>query len=99
MPKKVVAVLSIALLAAASTAACGDDSKKAANEITVWTEENLDDRMTVQNQIIADFTQKTGIKVKLVGVAEDQFSQVITSAAAAGDLPDVIGALPLASIR
>jgi multiple sugar transport system substrate-binding protein len=99
MPKKVVAVLSIALLAAASTAACGDDSKKAANEITVWTEENLDDRMTVQNQIIADFTRKTGIKVKLVGVAEDQFSQVVTSAAAAGDLPDVIGALPLASIR
>ncbi|MEU4233036.1 extracellular solute-binding protein [Nonomuraea sp. NPDC026600] len=99
MPKKVAAVLSVALLAAASLAACGDDAGKAANEITVWTEENLEDRMTVQNQIIADFTRKTGIKVKLVGVAEDQFSQVVTAAAAAGNLPDVIGALPLASIR
>ena len=99
MPKQVTAVLSVALLAAASLAACGDGTEKAGNEITVWTEENLEDRMTVQNQIIADFTRKTGIKVKLVGVAEDQFSQVITSAAAAGNLPDVIGALPLASIR
>lgn len=99
MPKKVTAVLSVALLTAASLAACGDGAEKAANEITVWTEENLEDRMTVQNQIIADFTRKTGIKVKLVGVAEDQFSQVVTSAAAAGKLPDVIGALPLASIR
>src|SRR5690606_17981365 len=39
------------------------------------------------------------IQVELVGIAEDQFSQVITTAAAAGDLPDVIGALPLASVR
>jgi multiple sugar transport system substrate-binding protein len=101
MPKQLTAALSVALLAAASLAACGDDGggEKAANEITVWSEENLEDRMTVQNQIIADFTKKTGIKVKLVGVAEDQFSRVITTAAAANDLPDVIGALPLASIR
>ncbi|MGP4093765.1 ABC transporter substrate-binding protein [Nonomuraea sp. KM90] len=102
MPTKVTAVLSVALLAAASVAACGDgggEQSSTSNEITVWTEENLEDRMTVQNTIVAEFTQKTGIKVKLVGVAEDQFSQTITAAAAADDLPDVIGALPLASIR
>ncbi|MBB6351066.1 ABC transporter substrate-binding protein [Nonomuraea muscovyensis] len=99
MPNKVTAVLSAAVLAAATLAACGDDSETAANEITVWTEENLEDRMAVQKQMAADFTKKTGIKVNLVGVAEDQFSQVITSAAAAGKLPDVIGALPLASVR
>ncbi|MFB4279096.1 ABC transporter substrate-binding protein [Nonomuraea sp. MTCD27] len=102
MPTKVTAVLSVALLAAASVAACGDgggEQSSTSNEITVWTEENLEDRMAVQNTIVAEFTQKTGIKVKLVGVAEDQFSQTITAAAAADDLPDVIGALPLASIR
>ncbi|MEV4172235.1 extracellular solute-binding protein [Nonomuraea sp. NPDC049709] len=102
MPTKVTAVLSVALLAAASLAACGDgggEQSSTSNEITVWTEENLEDRMAVQNTIVAEFTQKTGIKVKLVGVAEDQFSQTITAAAAADDLPDVIGALPLASIR
>lgn len=100
MPKRVTAVLSAALLAATCMTACGDDSEPAADDqITVWTEENLEDRMAVQKQIIAGFTQQTGIKVDLVGVAEDQFSQVITSAAAAGELPDVIGALPLASVR
>ncbi|MFC5832415.1 ABC transporter substrate-binding protein [Nonomuraea insulae] len=100
MPTKVTAVLSVALLAAVSLAACGDDGgQQSSNEITVWTEENLEDRMAVQNAIVAEFTQKTGIKVKLVGVAEDQFSQTVTAAAAADDLPDVIGALPLASIR
>ncbi|MFD0466904.1 ABC transporter substrate-binding protein [Nonomuraea thailandensis] len=102
MPTKVTAVLSVALLAAASLSACGsggDEQSSTSNEITVWTEENLEDRMAVQNTIVAEFTQKTGIKVKLVGVAEDQFSQTLTAAAAADDLPDVIGALPLASIR
>ncbi|MGW0804923.1 ABC transporter substrate-binding protein [Nonomuraea sp. NPDC002799] len=102
MPKQVTAVLSVALLAAASLAACGDDGggqSSASNEITVWTEENLPDRTAVQNTIISEFTQKTGIKVKLVGVAEDQFSQTITAAAAADDLPDVIGALPLSAVR
>ncbi|MEQ4718805.1 extracellular solute-binding protein [Nonomuraea sp. B19D2] len=101
MPKKVTAVLSVALLVAASLAACGDGGREssASNQITVWTEENLNDRMAVQNQIVAEFTRKTGIKVKLVGVAEDQFSQTVTAAAAAGDLPDVIGALPLSAVR
>ncbi|WP_433438579.1 ABC transporter substrate-binding protein [Nonomuraea sp. CA-141351] len=101
MPKKVTAVLSLALLAAASLAACGDGGgeSSASNQITVWTEENLNDRMAVQNQIVAEFTKKTGIKVKLVGVAEDQFSQTMTAAAAAGDLPDAIGALPLSAVR
>ncbi|TDC98832.1 extracellular solute-binding protein [Nonomuraea deserti] len=98
MPKRVTAVLSAALLAVALTA-CGDDGGESSPSITVWTEENLTDRMAVQNAIISEFTQKTGIKVKLVGVAEDQFSQTLTAAAAAGDLPDVIGALPLAAVR
>ncbi|TDD44366.1 extracellular solute-binding protein [Nonomuraea terrae] len=101
MPNKVTAVLSVALLAVASLAACGDDGggQSSANEITVWTEENLEDRMALQTAIVNEFTQKTGIRVKLVGVAEDQFSQTVTAAAAAGDLPDVIGALPLAQVR
>ncbi|MEV0618129.1 extracellular solute-binding protein [Nonomuraea sp. NPDC050404] len=101
MPKKVTAVLSVALLAAASLAACGDGGgeQPATNEITVWTLENIEDRMAVQNKIVAEFTQKTGIKVKLVGVDEDQFSQTLTAAAAADDLPDVIGATQLASVR
>ncbi|RVX47795.1 multiple sugar transport system substrate-binding protein [Nonomuraea polychroma] len=102
MPKKVTAVLSVALLMAATLTACGDgggEQPTAVNKITVWTEENLEDRMAVQKQIVTEFTQKTGIQVELVAMAEDQFSQSITAAAAAGDLPDVIGALPLSAVR
>lgn len=69
------------------------------NTLTVWTLENLPDRMAAQKKIAADFTKKTGIKVDLVGVAEDQYSQLLTSAAAAQELPDVIGALSLAGVR
>ncbi|MET9340133.1 extracellular solute-binding protein [Nonomuraea sp. NPDC003804] len=99
MPYKVTAVLSAAILAVTMAACGGGAEGQPADTITVWTEENLADRMAVQQQIVADFTRRTGIKVNLVGVAEDQFSQIITSAAAAGRLPDVIGALPLASVR
>ena len=35
--------------------------------------------------------KESGIEVKLVAVAEDQFNQLLTSNAAAGELPDVIG--------
>ncbi|GAA4060893.1 ABC transporter substrate-binding protein [Nonomuraea soli] len=101
MPNRVTAVFSAALLALAISA-CGDDGQpgeQADNQITVWTEENLADRIAVQQKIVDEFTQKTGIKVELVGVAEDQFSQTVTSAAAAGTLPDVIGALPLSAVR
>ncbi|GII79268.1 bicyclomycin resistance protein [Sphaerisporangium rufum] len=103
MPKKTTAVLSLSLLVL-PLAACGggdEEGGQAAGPgtVTVWTQENLPDRMNVQKEIAAEFTQKTGIKVDLVGVAEDQFSQVVTAAAAAGDLPDVIGALSLGGVR
>ena len=50
-------------------------------------------------EIIAAFTEETGVEVELVSVDEDQFVQLLTSAAAAGDLPDVVGSQPLAGVR
>ena len=44
--------------------------------------------------ILADFTEKTGIKTKLVPLPEDQLATLITNAAAAGKLPDVMIATP-----
>lgn len=67
--------------------------------ITVWTGDTLPDRMAATQEIIDRFTEQTGIAVELVGVEEDQFNQVLTSSAAAGDLPDVIGSTPLAQVR
>ena len=102
-------VALFAALALTMTAACGggdggdgaDDGGGGGGEeeLTVWTLENLPDRMEAQERIAAAFTEDTGVKVKLVGVAEEQYSQLLTSAAASGKLPDVIGALSLAGVR
>ena len=92
-------------LIAALTAACGGSGSSSGGDsasgqnITVWIEEDLPDRVAATQKIVDDFTAKTGIKVKLVALAEDQFNQVLTSNAAAGKLPDVIGALPLPAVR
>jgi multiple sugar transport system substrate-binding protein len=67
--------------------------------LTVWTLENLPDRLAAQEEIAAAFTESSGIEVELVGIDEDQFNQLLTSSAAAGELPDVIGALPLAGVQ
>jgi multiple sugar transport system substrate-binding protein len=74
----------------------GDDGSRA---LKIWTIEDVADRVEAQRRILADFTEATGVKTELVAVAEDQFNQTLTSAAAADDLPDVIGALSLAGVR
>ncbi len=67
-------------------------------EITVWSQENLPDRVAATQKIIDGFEKKTGIRVKLVGVDEGQMPQLIMSAAASGTLPDVIGAAPMGQV-
>ncbi|HET9382663.1 MAG TPA: extracellular solute-binding protein [Streptomyces sp.] len=67
-------------------------------EITVWSQENLPDRIAATRKIVDGFEEKTGIKVKLVGVDEGQMPQLIMSAAASGTLPDVIGAAPMGQV-
>jgi len=92
------AVTGLVLLAAT---ACGGDESEGGDggPIVVWSTDTLPDRVAATEAIIAEFTEKTGIEVELVGVAEDQFNQVLTSSAAAGELPDVFGELSLESIR
>ncbi|ANJ12025.1 MULTISPECIES: ABC transporter substrate-binding protein [Streptomyces] len=67
-------------------------------EITVWSQENLPDRVAATQKVIDGFERKTGVKVKLVGVDEAQMPQLIMSAAASGKLPDVIGAAPMGQV-
>lgn len=90
------AALAMLALPACGTGGSGGEDAKS---ITVWTADTLPDRVAATQAIIRDFTKQTGIKVKLVGVAEDQFTQTLTSAAAAGELPDVMGSISLASVR
>src|SRR5688572_25778926 len=95
------AVLGVAAL----LAACGsDDGGGGGGEgdggpLVVWTLENLPDRLTAQEEIAAAFTESSGIEVQLTAIDENQFNQLLTSSAAAGELPDVIGALSLAGVQ
>jgi multiple sugar transport system substrate-binding protein len=98
------AAVALASAVLASVTACGggDDSGDGggdSNSITVWIVEDLPDRVAATQAIVDDFTTKEKVKVKLVAVAEDQFNQILTSNAAAGKLPDVIGGLPLGQVR
>ena len=97
-------LVAVAVVAASGTvAACGgggDDSESGGgNSIKVWIQEDLPDRVKATQAIVDDFEAESGVKVELVPVAEDQFNQVLTSNAAAGDLPDVIGGISLPQVR
>ncbi|WP_405093910.1 extracellular solute-binding protein [Micromonospora sp. NBC_01392] len=90
----------ILALAGVGTTACSDDEQKSdSSQITVWSLEDVADRVTATKAIIADYTARTGVKVNLVTVNEDQFPSLIASSAAAGDLPDVVGSVSLAGVR
>ncbi|TQS43519.1 ABC transporter substrate-binding protein [Cryptosporangium phraense] len=94
-----IATLLAALLGATMLAGCsGDDSSDDDGTLTVWSLENQADRVAATQKVIAEFTKSTGIKVKYVGIDENQFSKLITAAAAGGDLPDVMGAIPLSAL-
>jgi multiple sugar transport system substrate-binding protein len=69
------------------------------HNITVWTTETLPDRMAKLRVVMENFTAATGVKADLVGVPPHRFSQVLTSSAASGDLPDVMNALTLGQVR
>ncbi|WBC05706.1 extracellular solute-binding protein [Micromonospora sp. WMMA1976] len=90
----------ILALAGTGVAACSDDGQKSdSSQITVWSLEDVADRVAATKAIIADYTARTGVKVNLVTVNEDQFPSLIASSAAAGDLPDVVGSVSLAGVR
>ncbi len=88
-------------LAACSGGGDGDGSGSSGEGagIKVWIQEDLPDRVAATQAIVDDFTEATGTQVDLVPVAEDQFNQLLTSSAAAGDLPDVIGGASLPQVR
>jgi len=101
---RAAALLATATTVFASLAACSSDDDdgdggSSDKSITVWIEEDLPDRVAATQAIVDAFTKETGVKVELVAVAEDQFNQILTSNAAAGELPDVMGGIPLGQIR
>jgi multiple sugar transport system substrate-binding protein len=101
-PRRRAAVLALALglLGTTGLTACGSDEEEPTDSgpITVWSLENQSDRVQATQAVADKFTQQTGIKVNIVGTDENQFTQLITSAAAAGKLPDAVGALSLGAV-
>jgi multiple sugar transport system substrate-binding protein len=88
----------VASLAACTTSGPDADEKSDADQgtaksITMWTTEDVQDRVQAMKKIAGQFEASSGIKVNVVAVAENQFDQVMTSAAAEGKLPDLIAAL------
>ena len=108
LPRRAWRRTGAALLATglvASLAACGSDDSGGGGgggddeTLTVWIIEDLPDRVAATQEIVDAFSEESGVTVKLTPVAEDQFAQILTSNAAAGDLPDVIGGIPLGQVR
>lgn len=92
---------AVTVLLVVTAAGCGDDGggdTEGGGTLTVWSLENQTDRVQATQAIADRFTAAGGVKVKIVATDENQFSSLITSAAAAGTLPDVVGALPLAAV-
>lgn len=100
------AVPAMLAVAAVVAVGCGgDDDEGGGGEgggassgetLTVWNNEFQPDRMAATQAILDEFTQKTGIKTKQVAVPEDQLPTLMTNAAAADELPDVVLATPTA---
>lgn len=103
MKTRATAMTTLAAMSAVALALTGctssGDGGGGEDGLTFWVQEDLPDRVAATEDIVAAFTEETGIDVEVVSVAEDQFAQLITSAAAAGDLPDVIGGISLPQVR
>jgi multiple sugar transport system substrate-binding protein len=94
---------SVAAAAVVAVGCGGDDDEGGGGEgggsgetLTVWNNEFQPDRMAATQDILDEFTEKTGIKTKQVAVPEDQLPTLMTNAAAAGELPDIVLATPVA---
>lgn len=92
------AVLSVALFGGMTLTACGGDEESGDDSLVVWSLENQTERVKATQATADRFAKKSGVDVKVVAVDENQFTQLITSAAAADELPDVVAALPLAAV-
>lgn len=61
-----------------------------AGAITLWSTEEQPERAERTRQMLQRFTEQTSIEVELVLTNEDNLPSLVTSAVAAGTLPDVI---------
>jgi multiple sugar transport system substrate-binding protein len=98
-PRVAIAAFCV-VMSVVMTAACarGGVRNTDPDSIKVWIVEDLPDRVAATQEIVDAYERESGVEVELVAVAEDQFNQLLLSSAGAGDLPDVVGAVPLGQV-
>lgn len=97
--RNVARVLGLLVAGSIALTGCAPTPTSEAETIVVWTTEDVQERLDRFIATTEAFTAETGVAVDVVAIAEDQFDQVFTAAAAEGDLPDVVAALSLAGAQ
>jgi multiple sugar transport system substrate-binding protein len=92
MQRRPIALLLAILALAATGCGGGSEDEPAADggALEVWIEENQPDRVAAMRANVADFTRRTGIKVDLVPLGDDEQLPRTAAAAKKGTLPDVM---------
>ncbi|MBL0887509.1 ABC transporter substrate-binding protein [Myceligenerans indicum] len=101
-PQRRALLAATAAGAVALTAACGSgaiEGRESDGSLLVWSLEVQPDRVAATEAVIEQYTARTGIDVELVPVQEDQVPQLMSAAALAGELPDVVGSVSLGLVR
>ena len=86
-------VLLVACLALSTTGCGGDPDEEPAAEggaLTVWIGENQPERVSATRAKVADFTRRTGVKVNLVALGDDELAPRTAAAVKNQTLPDVM---------
>jgi multiple sugar transport system substrate-binding protein len=82
---------ALAALVLAGGVACGGaDAGDDDETLTLWSAFYAPDAVAAMQEVMAGFTAQTGIEVEVIGMQETQMAETITSAAASGQLPDVL---------
>lgn len=94
----IIAATAAAALVLTGCSAGGGDAASD-DTITIWTVEDVAERVQAQQAILDAYSEETGISIELVALAEDQLPTVLASAAASNELPDAIGAVSLNALN
>ena len=103
--KRAAVAAGLALALALGGAACGGggagtttNAERTRQTISVWILEDDPARVQAARADLADFTRRSGIRVRLTALGDDDLAGAVADARAAGRLPDVMQ-LPLASVH
>jgi multiple sugar transport system substrate-binding protein len=90
LPNRAGLAAATALVLAGGVACGGSGSEDDPGTLTFWSAFYAPDAVAAMQEVMTGFTEQTGIEVEVIGMQETQMAETITSAAASGQLPDVL---------